>query len=165
MPGKARKNRYLAVSIMCAISIFFVLTPTTFATTRVHTFSLVGPKSFYLALGDSLAYGYQPDLNYNQGYADDFFSNLKSHGVKNYVNMSCPGESSSTFMHAGCPYAFMHKYFYPGAQLAAAVKFLQNHVGQVSPVTLGIGANDVMGDVSTSKCTLNSNFATDLAHL
>lgn len=165
MPGKARKYRYYSVPIICAISIFFVLTPTSFAITHVHPFSLVGSKSFYLALGDSLAYGYQPDLNYNQGYADDFFSNLKSHGVKNYVNMSCPGESSSTFMNGGCPYAFMHKYFYLGAQLSAAVKFLHNHAGQVSPVTLDIGANDVMGDVNTSKCTLNSNFASDLAHL
>jgi len=165
MPGKASKYRYYAVPIICAISFFFILTPTTFATTHVHPFSLVGPKSFYLALGDSLAYGYQPDLNYNQGYADDFFSNLKSHGVKNYVNMSCPGESSSTFMNGVCPYAFMHKYFYLGAQLSAAVSFLHNHAGQVSPVTLDIGANDVMGDVSTSKCTLNSNFASDLAHL
>jgi lysophospholipase L1-like esterase len=165
MPGKARKCRYYSLPIICAISFFFILTPTTFAATHVHPFSLVGPKSFYLALGDSLAYGYQPDLNYNQGYADDFFSNLKSHGVKNYVNMSCPGESSSTFMNGGCPYAFMHKYFYLGTQLSAAVSFLHNHTGQVSPVTLDIGANDVMGDVSASKCTLNSKFATDLAHL
>lgn len=165
MLGKASMYRYFTVPIICATSFFFVLTPTTFATTHVHSFSLVGPKSFYLALGDSLAFGYQPDLNYNQGYADDFFSNLKSHGVKNYVNMSCPGESSSTFMNGGCPYAFMHKYFYLGAQLSAAVKFLQNHVGKVSPVTLDIGANDVMGDVSTNKCTVSSNFNTDLAHL
>jgi lysophospholipase L1-like esterase len=165
MLGKARIYRYLVVPIICVFSFFFVLTPTTFAATHVNQSSLVGPKSYYLALGDSLAFGYQPDLNYNQGYADDFFSNLQSHKVKNYVNMSCPGESSSTFVHGGCPYAFMHKYLYSGAQLSAAVNFLKNHVGQVSPVTLDIGANDVMGDISTSKCTVNSSFATDLAHL
>ena len=51
-------------------------------------------------------------------------------------------------------YAFMHKYFYLGAQLNAAVNFLHVHAGQVSPVTLDIGANDVMGDVNTSKCTV-----------
>ena len=165
MLGKVRKCRYFVVSIICAISCFFVLTPTTFAATHVHTFSLVGTKNYYLALGDSLAFGYQPDLNFNQGYADDFFSNLKGHGVKNLVNMGCPDETSSTFINGGCPYAFMHKYFYLGAQLKAAVNFLHNHAGQVSPVTLDIGANDLMGDINISNCTISSNFETDLAHL
>ena len=165
MLGKARIYRYFVVPIICAISFFFVLSPVTFAATHVQTTSLIGPKNYYLALGDSLAFGYQPDLNFNQGYADDFFGNLKGHGVKNLVNMSCPGETSSTFMNGGCPYAVMHKYFYSGAQLNAAVNYLHSHAGQVSPVTLDIGANDVMGDVNTSNCTTSSNFGSDLAHL
>jgi len=165
MLGKVGTYRYFAVPIICAITCFFVRIPTTFAATHVQTFSLVGPKKYYLALGDSLAFGYQPDLNFNQGYADDFFSNLKSHGVKNLANMGCPEEKSSTFINGGCPYAFMHKYFYLGAQLNAAVNYLHVHAGQVSPVTLDIGANDVMGDINISKCTASSNFETDLSHL
>lgn len=165
MLGKASIYRYFVGPILCAITLFFALTPTTFAITHVHTFSLVGPKNYYLALGDSLAFGFQPDLNFNHGYADDFFSNLKGHGVKRLVNMGCPEETSSTFINGGCPYAFMHKYFYPGAQLNAAVNYLHNHAGQVSPVTLDIGANDALGDITTSNCTVSSNFETDLAHL
>jgi lysophospholipase L1-like esterase len=165
MLGKVRIYRSFALPIIFVLSFFFVLTPTTFATSNVHTFSLVGPKNYYLALGDSLAFGYQPDLNFNQGYADDFFSNLKDHGVKSLVNLGCPSETSNTFINGGCPYAFMHKYFYTGAQLNAAVSYLHNHAGQVSPVTLDIGADDVMGDVNSSICTTNSNFGTDLAHL
>ncbi len=81
------------------------------------------------------------------------------------MNMSCPGETSNTFVNGGCPYSFMHKYFYPGAQLSTALNFLHNHMGQVSPVTLDIGANDVLGDITTSNCTVSSRFKTDLAQL
>jgi lysophospholipase L1-like esterase len=165
MLGKARMYRYFTVPIICAVSLFFVVSPVTFAATHLRTFSLVGPKKYYLALGDSLAFGYQPDLNFKQGYADDFFSNLKGHGVKNLANMGCPEETSSTFMNGGCPYTFLHKYFYLGAQLNAAVNYLHNHAGQVSPVTLDIGANDVLGDINTSNCTVSSNFESDLTNL
>jgi lysophospholipase L1-like esterase len=165
MLGKARMYRYFAIPIICAVSLFFVVSPVTFAATHIRTFSLVGPEKYYLALGDSLAFGYQPDLNFNQGYVDDFFSNLKGHGVKTLANMGCPEETSSTFINGGCPYAYLHKYFYLGAQLKAAVNYLHNHAGQVSPVTLDIGANDLLGDINTSNCTISSNYNTDLAIL
>ncbi len=35
-------------------------------------FSLPHPKE-RKSMGDSLAFGYQPDLNYSHGYVDDFF--------------------------------------------------------------------------------------------
>src|SRR6476660_1193982 len=40
-----------------------------------------GPKPYYLALGDSYAWGYQPDGNYSAGYADDFFAFLQPKGT------------------------------------------------------------------------------------
>lgn len=48
--------------------------------------SVVGPKTYYLALGDSLAYGHQPDFVDNQGYAQDFFATLQAHGTTTLVN-------------------------------------------------------------------------------
>ncbi len=72
MPGKAHKYQHFTLPLICAITCFFFTSPTTFAMSTVHRFTLVGPKSFYLALGNSLAYSYQPDLRDNQGYADDF---------------------------------------------------------------------------------------------
>ena len=57
----------------------------------------------------------------------------------------------------------MRKYPYIGAQLAAAVTYLKNHKGQVSPVTLDIGANDLLPDINTSNCTISSSFNNDLA--
>jgi plastocyanin len=46
----------------------------------VSAAALVGPKACYLALGDSLTYGYQPNFVWNLGYADAFFpDNLRIH--------------------------------------------------------------------------------------
>ena len=115
--------------------------------------SFVGPKTYYLALGDSLAFGFQPNVDWNHGYVDDFFTDLQRHGTTSVVNMSCPGEMSDTFISGGCPGQLVHKYMYLGPQLAAAVSFLRSHAGMVSPVTLDIGVNDLLPDVHTSNCT------------
>src|ERR1700752_4186464 len=72
-----------------------------------------GPGSTYLALGDSLAYGYhqaqfQQELkekgfvegaNFNDGYVDDFGATLKLLNPKlKIVNDGCPGETPETFI-------------------------------------------------------------------
>jgi lysophospholipase L1-like esterase len=78
--------------------------------------------------------------------------------------MACPGETSVTFLNGKCPGAILRKYLYLGSQLNAAVHYLQQHAGQVSPVTLDIGANDVLPDITTSTCSVNvSKFNADLA--
>lgn len=123
----------------------------------------VGAKSYYLALGDSLAYGYQPNLTFSQGYADDFYANLKAHGTSHFTNMGCPDETSTSFMKGGCPYWYIRKTFYLGSQLNAALSFIKSHSGQVSPVTLDIGANDVLPDINKSDCSISSTWQTDLA--
>lgn len=151
-------------SLMLASLLLFCVAPTTWASSRAA--SLVGPKKYYLALGDSLAFGYQPDLNFTHGYADDFYGNLKSRGVQSLANMACPDESSNTLINGGCPYPFLRKYPYVGAQLNAALLYLAALRGQVSPVTLDIGSNDVLSDIDKSTCTINaSKFTADLATL
>ena len=107
----------------------------------------------------------RPDLDFGHGYVDDFFSNLQGHGVQQLANMGCPGETSVTMINGGCPYAFLRKYPYTGAQLAAAVSFLHGHAGKVSPVTLEIGSNDLLPDINSSNCTVSSAFGSDLAQL
>lgn len=128
-------------------------------------FHLVGPKQHYLALGDSLAFGYQPNRDFTHGYVNDLFQILQSEGTKDVKDLGCPSESSSTFIYGGCPA--------PGAppppytQLGAAVAYLQANAGKVSPVTLDIGVNDVERDltITPAGCTVSSNFDTDLATL
>lgn len=112
------------------------------------------PRAYYLALGDSFAYGMQPDKaiagappsRYDTGYVDDFAAQLRALAPKlEVVNYGCPGESTTTFAKGGCPWLTggrkLHDPF-PHTQLAAALAFLKAHRGQVGPITVSLGAND-----------------------
>ncbi len=106
------------------------------------------PVSYYLALGDSLAVGVQPDtagtsVETRRGYADQLYATLRrSHPGLRLVKLGCPGETTATMMNGGiCAYR-------GGSQLAAAVSFLHAHRARVSLVTIDIGANDADGCVT-----------------
>jgi lysophospholipase L1-like esterase len=112
------------------------------------------PQSYYLALGDSITYGFQPTKAkagappsaFRTGYVDVFAARLRKLSPQlEVINYGCPGESTVTFTRGGCP-AFtdgikLHDAF-RGSQLKAAVSFLQAHPGEVSPVTLTLFGND-----------------------
>ena len=115
---------------------------------------LVPPKSYYLALGDSIGYGFQtskalaglPPDAFNTGYADLFAARLRQLRPRiATVNYSCPGESTATFLLPCIWKASGHALHndYPGSQLDAALAFLAAHRGQVSPVTLSLNGNDI----------------------
>ena len=100
------------------------------------------PPTYYLALGDSLAQGVQPDaagasVETRDGYPDQVYAALRpSHPTLKLVKLGCPGETTSTMINGGiCHYD-------GGSQLKAAVAFLQAHRGRVLLVTIDIGAND-----------------------
>jgi lysophospholipase L1-like esterase len=141
--------------------------PKTFKAARfvLHRPVLVGPKAYYLALGDSLAFGYQPNFDWVDGYANAFFSDLARHGAQRYDNLACTDESSITMVRGGCPFALLRKHLYSGSQLQAAVNYLHAHAGQVSPVTLDIGANDLIPDLNTVTCAINPRWESDLVLL
>jgi lysophospholipase L1-like esterase len=116
------------------------------------------PRAYYLALGDSIAYGFQPakqdaglpPSGFRTGYVDLFASRLRAlaPGIK-VVNYSCPGEQAKTFIAGECPWVNDGRRLhdaYTGSQLAAAVAFLRAHPGQVSPITLTLWGNDLFGD-------------------
>ena len=141
----SRRVRFIAAALVLALHP--VAHPAT-ATTSV------GPRTFYLALGDSLAWGYQPNWNIVQGYAEDLYVHLLPRGTFVEVNMACSGETTTTFIAGGCPFALLKKYPYAGPQLAAALAFIRHHPGRVSPVTIDIGANDVLPLVNPSTCAV-----------
>jgi len=114
------------------------------------------PQKYYLALGDSIAYGVQPTKAkpgalpsaFRTGYVDVFAAQLRKLAPKlQVVNYACPGESAVTFAGGGCPALAdgvkLHDPF-RGPQLAAALSFLRAHRGQVSPVTLTLWGNDLL---------------------
>jgi lysophospholipase L1-like esterase len=102
----------------------------------------VAEPTYYLALGDSLSRGVQPDaagtsVETRYGYPDQVYAALRpSHPALQLVKLGCPGETTSTMINGGiCRYQ-------GGSQLAAAVAFLHAHRGRVLLLTIDIGAND-----------------------
>lgn len=98
--------------------------------------------TYYLALGDSLSRGVQPDatgtsVETRDGYPDQVYAVLhKTRSALQLVKLGCPGETTSTMIDGGiCRYS-------GGSQLAAAVAFLRAHRGRILLVSIDIGAND-----------------------
>ena len=116
----------------------------------------------YLALGDSVTFGYReaanlptptyPDASSFVGYPEDVASAL---GLR-VANASCPGETSTSFVTAGAPsngcenspggtpgyrQVFPLHVSYSGTQLQYAVGYLRHH-RDTRVVSLMIGAND-----------------------
>jgi lysophospholipase L1-like esterase len=120
---------------------------------------------YYLALGDSLAQGMQPDpagivRNTNEGYADQLYT-VEKQRIPNLrlVKLGCGGETTTSIITGrGNPDAILLGCARTGgSQLAAAVRFLRRHRhrGEVALVTLDIGANDVVGCASGSTFSIS----------
>ena len=98
---------------------------------------VTGPKQYYLALGDSITFGYQgykhaaglPPSAFNTGYVDVFADHLREiqPGIT-VVNYGCPGESTRSFLKGPCLWTEfgqqLHDSF-TGRQLDAALSFLR----------------------------------------
>lgn len=153
--------RFLGV----VVPIVGLIASTTTASASSEQFN--PPKHYYLALGDSLAYGYQNakfvgelittghvDPATFPGYAGDFEINLQNvRPDVQEVNYGCPGETTGSYFQA-CAFSVLGHFplhnEYTGSQEAAALSFLKAHPGQVSPITLDNGANDVTPCLSSA---------------
>ena len=144
---------------------------------------------YYLSLGDSLAFGYQPDLvaagdlnaaDY-RGYAEDYAAMRPGLTLVNY---GCPGETTATLLNGGCPWpgSLHNSYGAAPSQAAAALAFLAGHPGQTDLISVDIGSNDLLAlvnscssapdphaclaaGVPTTLGTLANNYGNLLAHL
>ena len=117
----------------------------------------------YLALGDSVAFGYQPsdatpapDYNHPRNFVS--YANYVATDLGERVtNASCPGETTASMLNVtaisnGCENtlgtgggyrtAYPLHVQYSGSQMAYAVKYLTDHSDGTSLVTIDIGAND-----------------------
>jgi lysophospholipase L1-like esterase len=165
--GLRSHNRF--VGCLLALAVAFLAIALYLAPTAGAARSQQGaarPQQTYLALGDSLAFGYSqakfnelfPEENpaaYNTGYVDDFGKVLRllNPGLQ-IVNDGCPGETTESFIDGPCQYQLgpppfpLHHPYVGGpasSQLSDALAYLSAHPGQVNPITLDIGANDVLG--------------------
>lgn len=125
-----------------------------------------GPARTYLALGDSLAFGYQqakfnellPNESpaaFDTGYVDDLAYALRLRYPRLQVlNDGCPGETTDSFIEGPCRYQLSFPLHHPYAggpsssQLSDALGFLSAHRNFVNPITIDIGANDALGVVN-----------------
>jgi lysophospholipase L1-like esterase len=164
---KSRFSGMLAVGVVALLA----LPAAASAALRVTPRSPVVAGSSYLALGDSVTFGYMesnvvPAPNYHiaasfLGYPEQFGAQLRV----NVANAACPGETSSSLINQnaisnGCenvlgkPGGYRTLYplhvKYTGSQLAYAVSYLKSHPG-VRLVSLMIGANDAFVCQETTK--------------
>lgn len=136
--------KFTACAALCAA---VCLVPAS-ALAKSHKPKKKTPTTYYLALGDSLSRGAQPNsagttVPTSNGYANFLYTaeKKKNKGLK-LEELGCLGETTTTMMNGGiCHYA-------AGSQLKAAVKFIATH--KVSLITLDIGANDIDNCVNTT---------------
>ena len=143
------------------------------------------PIPTYLAIGDSLAYGMQighlkqemktstvAASSFDTGYANRLAEKLEPSipGLQ-LVNLGCPGETTSSFIHGPCAFATNGKPFghtplplhiaYKGAQLQAALGYLRDTQYDVKLVTIDIGINDLRA--GELQCSTAADFEACLA--
>ncbi|HEU0027834.1 MAG TPA: SGNH/GDSL hydrolase family protein [Ktedonobacterales bacterium] len=159
--GRRRVLRFAGLSLLLTVAMVVADVIALGLGNRVQALS----PHYYMALGDSLSFGYQPNLDFSAGFADVIFNDLHKTGVSALVNYACAGETTQTMIDGGCVGRFAHKGSYLGPQLQAAVDFLSKakNRGRVSPITLEIGANDVLPDWDAAACSADPAATVDLA--
>jgi len=103
-----------------------------------------GPGPFYVALGNSLSVGFQPDAQgvghvTDEGYADQLHQALLPNfpGLQ-LVKFGCPGETTVTMLEGGiCDYD-------KGSQIDQAVDFILANKDKIALITIDIGVNDLL---------------------
>ena len=98
---------------------------------------------WYLALGDSLAAGFQPGrtpaVDLDGGYVGAVLDAEREERPKTrLVNLACPGATSTTMVEGGGECAYDE-----GTQMAQAAQFLHAHGQHTRLITLTVGANDI----------------------
>jgi lysophospholipase L1-like esterase len=148
----------IAVTVALVIMNLAIITPA--ALSGAFT------QHYYVAVGDSLSFGFQPSLDFSHGFADDLFADLRRAEVTSRERNStvlddyaCAGETSDSMINGGCRGRDFLKIPYSGPQLDAVIDFMVAHKGKISPVTFEIGANDVLPDWNAATCSASS--ATD----
>jgi lysophospholipase L1-like esterase len=170
-------ERRRALIAVCAVLVVVTLGSVLAAAAAARQLG-VTPGSRYLAIGDSVTFGYQepqvmPAPNYHDpasllGYPEQLGAQLHLR----VINASCPGETSGSLINTstpsnGCENAYRKLYplhvRYTGAQLAFAVSYLRHHP-RTRLVSLMVGANDVFlcqkttPDGCTSSAELQATF-------
>jgi lysophospholipase L1-like esterase len=108
--------------------------------------------NYYLALGDSLSVGIQPNargqqLETDRGYVNDIYAGLAKRIPRlKLIEMGCPGDATPQVITGQGNTQAARTYHCDrahGSQLDAALAFLRAHRSQVKLISIDIGANDL----------------------
>ena len=176
-----RSFKFAALAICATLGLALASAPALAKTSskkpkapKVTTHTPVTPGSTYLALGDSVTFGYEeaqvvPAPNYADASSFVGYPELVGSALHlNVVNAACSGETSASLVNAtapsnGCENApnggagyrthFPLHVNYNGSQLGFAVSYLKKH-HNVRLVSLMIGANDffLCQETTADKC-------------
>ncbi len=107
--------------------------------------------TYYVALGDSYAAGYQP----GKGATPGFTTYVARHTGLTLANFGCAGATTTSLLTTvGCPAVLPHTaggQTYPTTtQIAAATTFIAEHKSHIGLITVSIGGNDVVPCGKTS---------------
>jgi lysophospholipase L1-like esterase len=109
----------------------------------------------YLALGDSVSFGFITQAGFEYINADNFigFPTYTGQGAKlNIINAACPGETTGSFLSSTAPDNGCREFrtlgaqlhvSYNSTQLAFALAFLKSHPS-TRLITVGLGGDDVL---------------------
>ena len=170
--SRSRSTRILTTVGLSALLVLALIVVDLVELSRHNPVEAISPH-YYMALGNSLSFGYQPNFDFSSGFADDIVNDMRSANlsgpkqkpVTELIDYACAGETTASMIDGTCAARFAHRGSYTGAQLQAAINFLKDprHRGRVSPVTLEIGVNDVFNDFNAVTCTESPNADYDLA--
>jgi len=142
-----RRSIVLAVASVAAVLACILPAVGASSATAGAAVSRTVATQYYLALGDSLAAGDQPDhtganVSTVQGYVNQLDAMLAARGhALTLRNLGCASETTWTLIHGTiCRYPGEPGM---GAQLRAALDFLHAHAGHVPLITIDIGGNDL----------------------
>jgi hypothetical protein len=139
--------------LIAAVALVATLATTLLAGPALRsTRAASGPPPPYLALGDSVAFGFSPLVDPSDPHDFSGYPTPAARALKeSLTNAACPGETSTHFIDStstndnGCG-AFRASYplhvTYSGSQLAFADSFLRSHP-TTQLVSINIGANDL----------------------
>lgn len=161
-PSTGRRLAVLAASALAVGATLLTTLPSAGAAPAAHasTAQLAPPVvagSAYLALGDSVPFGYReqnsiPTPDYTNPQSFTGYPEMVAQALKlKLTNAACPGETTSSFLNTtkpsnGCENAYRQipgslKAPYKRSQMRFALRFL-NHHPNTRLVTVMLGAND-----------------------
>jgi lysophospholipase L1-like esterase len=186
MPGFRRRTlgsrrRVAIVSIFSAVLAGILVGPPLTASAATGPVTGNARHGTYLALGDSVAFGYVPPdatpaPNYYDAHSFVSYANDVAQALDERVfNASCPGETTASMLYPGAqsngcensvgsPIGYRTLYplhvQYQGTQTAYAVQFLTVHT-HTKLVTIDIGANDAFlcETLAPHRCTTGTELA------